>query len=130
MEVHGHGCCDITSLLSYSWDRPPINGRQIILSTRLQCSLVGLSRKVDIAAWSMSQQAPEELFCLLAHLVPQRYFSTAASGQRISSPLLTAVQDEPTVIKNSQWINLPVGRNLNDHVNVRLPNPSTENFSG
>ena len=27
------------------------------------------------------------------------------------------------MIKSSQWINLPGGRNLNDHVNVRLPTP-------
>ncbi len=29
--------------------------------------------------------------------------------------------DGPTMISNSSWIKLPVGYNLNDHVNVRYP---------
>jgi hypothetical protein len=32
--------------------------------------------------------------------------------------------DGPTMISNSSWIKLPVGYNLNDHVNVRCPRPS------
>lgn len=43
-----------------------------------------------------------------------------------------SAQDGPTFIDQSQWINLPVGENLNDHVNtdlvVRHPNVSFYDF--
>lgn len=32
-----------------------------------------------------------------------------------------SVQDGPSMINSSQWINLPVGENLNDHINVCCP---------
>jgi cellobiose dehydrogenase (acceptor) len=32
--------------------------------------------------------------------------------------------DGPTMIASDQWINLPVGYNLNDHVGVRAPVPT------
>lgn len=35
----------------------------------------------------------------------------------------SSAQDGPTMIKSSQWIDLPVGQNLNDHVNARFPHP-------
>ena len=31
-----------------------------------------------------------------------------------------SAQDGSTMIKESEWINLPVGKNLNDHVNVSI----------
>ncbi|OCL14160.1 cellobiose dehydrogenase, partial [Glonium stellatum] len=44
----------------------------------------------------------------------------------------SSVQDGPTMIKSSQWINLPVGQNLNDHVNtdtvMRHPNVTFYDF--
>lgn len=44
----------------------------------------------------------------------------------------SSVQDGPTMIKSSQWIDLPVGQNLNDHVNtdtvIRHPNVTFYNF--
>ncbi|KAF2276470.1 cellobiose dehydrogenase-like protein [Westerdykella ornata] len=43
-----------------------------------------------------------------------------------------SAQDGPSFIKESEWINLPVGQNLNDHVNtdlvVRHPNVSFYDF--
>lgn len=44
----------------------------------------------------------------------------------------SSVQDGPTMIKSSQWIDLPVGQNLNDHVNtdtvIRHPNVTFYDF--
>lgn len=46
---------------------------------------------------------------------------TGGIGPQDQLQVVKSSTDGPTMISNSSWIKLPVGYNLNDHVNVRFP---------